>query len=76
MFKVLFSLVQSVCMVPVHAASVDGLLVLEDGIDFLAAGTTVPIPASAWLFGSAIGLLGWMRRKECPDAGNEGDWIR
>jgi hypothetical protein len=25
--------------------------------------STVPIPAAAWLFGSAIGLLGWMRRK-------------
>ena len=23
----------------------------------------VPIPASVWLFGSALGLLGWMRRK-------------
>ena len=23
----------------------------------------VPIPATAWLFGSALGLLGWMRRK-------------
>ena len=21
----------------------------------------VPVPAAAWLFGSAIGLLGWMR---------------
>ena len=28
------------------------------------AYTTVPIPASAWLFGSALGLLGWVRRRQ------------
>ena len=25
--------------------------------------TTVPVPAAAWLFGSALGLLGWLRLK-------------
>jgi hypothetical protein len=46
---------------------------LGDGFDgdfdngkFTAAGyavTTLPVPAAAWLFGSALGLLGWMRRR-------------
>jgi hypothetical protein len=27
-----------------------------------ASATLVPIPAAAWLFGSALGFLGWMRR--------------
>ena len=25
--------------------------------------TAVPVPAAAWLFGSALGLLGWARRR-------------
>jgi hypothetical protein len=26
--------------------------------------TAVPVPAAVWLFGSALGLLGWMRRRQ------------
>ena len=34
-------------------------------VDFITLTVTsvVPVPAPAWLFGSALGLLGWMRRK-------------
>ncbi len=31
--------------------------------DWLVTATVVPVPAAAWLFGSALGLLGWMRRR-------------
>ncbi|MAF82635.1 MAG: hypothetical protein QGG54_02450 [Gammaproteobacteria bacterium] len=30
---------------------------------FLLSPTAVPVPAAVWLFGSALGLLSWMRRK-------------
>ena len=31
--------------------------------DLVTSATVVPIPAAAWLFGSALGILGWLRRK-------------
>jgi len=31
--------------------------------DMSATLTAIPVPAAVWLFGSALGLLGWMRRK-------------
>lgn len=37
----------------------NGSGVFYDNISF----AQVPVPAAVWLFGSALGLLGWMRRK-------------
>jgi hypothetical protein len=34
-------------------------LIAVDNINLQA----VPIPATVWLFGSGLGLLGWIRRK-------------
>lgn len=41
-----------------EAAGVDAGMALV-----VANSTIVPIPAAAWMFGSALGLLGWVRRR-------------
>ncbi len=30
---------------------------------YMVRSSVVPVPPALWLFGSALGLLGWMRRK-------------
>ncbi len=36
---------------------------IQKKITLVATTAVVPVPAAVWLFGSALGLLGWMRRK-------------
>jgi hypothetical protein len=45
-----------------------GILVVSNGIPITDPNTAymtfaVPVPAAVWLFGSALGLLGWVRRR-------------
>lgn len=36
---------------------------LKCGVYDIQFGTVIPIPAAVWLFGSGLGLLGWIKRK-------------
>jgi uncharacterized membrane protein len=53
-----------------RGVSYDGNIIVGDGINpfgdteaWMVNLTTVPVPGAVWLFGSALVLLGWMRRK-------------
>jgi hypothetical protein len=50
-------------------AATDSLLLGNFGSPGYAGGTlvsapTVPVPAAVWMFGSALSILGWIRRKQ------------
>jgi len=57
----------TLCLTPVatnQMVSLGGLDITDDVFaNGISAAQVVPVPAAAWLFGSALGLLGWMRRK-------------
>ena len=44
------------------AAQINDFVGSEGGAKY-AGSDVVPIPASVWLMGSALGMLGWMRKR-------------
>jgi hypothetical protein len=54
-----FNSSQTVCTTTTCGSSESPVFLISGSI----TGSVVPVPAAVWLFGSALGLLGWMRRK-------------
>jgi hypothetical protein len=44
--------------------SLDQLSGIQPFAGTLSVSTAVPVPAAVWLFGSGLGLLGWIRRRK------------
>jgi hypothetical protein len=45
------------------ATSAGPLIIYSSSESIFSATSAVPIPPAVWLFGSALGLMGWLRRK-------------
>lgn len=41
--------------------------IIDQGADLHVSMSVVPVPAAVWLFGSALGALGWARRRPIPN---------
>ena len=50
------------------AGEIVGVGTLSTGGEGAFVLQVVPIPAAVWLFGSALGALGWMRRRRTAQA--------
>jgi hypothetical protein len=49
----------------IQAIGIDASNGTSDGFGYeLVGASVIPIPAAVWLFGSALGLLGWIRRRK------------
>ncbi len=59
-----WALPQFVGVATVPLGTDQGHLLIDFSHTLSFSASVVPVPAAVWLFGSAIGLLGWIRRKQ------------